>query len=122
MQSINITQKFDLFNEHWTPKIIGECNNQHVKIAKIKDSFIWHSHEQEDELFMCFKGTLYLELRENITITVNAGEMYIVPKGVEHRPYTNGEEVWILMFEPIGTVNTGNAQKSDLKVTNLKKI
>jgi mannose-6-phosphate isomerase-like protein (cupin superfamily) len=122
MESTNITQKFDLFNEHWTPKIIGECNGQHVKIAKVKDSFVWHSHEQEDELFMCYKGTLYIELRENITISVKPGEMYIVPKGVEHRPYTNGEEVWILMFEPIGTVNTGSANDSELRVTDLKKI
>lgn len=122
MKSVNIKQKFELFDEHWTPKIIGECNGQHVKIAKVKDSFVWHAHENEDELFMCYQGVLYLELRNNVTISVKPGEMYIVPKGVEHRPFTNGEEVWILMIEPMSTLNTGNSEKGDLTVADLEKL
>jgi len=122
MNSVKIKEKFELFTEHWTPKIIGECNGQHVKIAKVKDSFVWHAHEHEDELFMCYKGVLYLELRNNITVSVKPGEMYIVPKGVEHRPYTNGEEVWILMFEPMSTLNTGNSEKGDLTISDLEEL
>ena len=122
MKTVNILQKFDLFNAHWTPKIIGECNGQHIKIAKVKDSFVWHAHADEDELFMVYKGTLYIELRNNITVSIAPGEMYIVPKGTEHRPYTDGEEVWILMFEPAGTLNTGNAEAHDRTVAAPERL
>ncbi len=107
MDAINILSKFDLFSENWTPKIIGELNGQYVKLAKLKDEFVWHSHADEDELFMIFKGTLYIEMRDK-TIELNPGEMYVVPKGVEHNPRTkDGEEVWCLLFEPKDTKHTG---------------
>jgi mannose-6-phosphate isomerase-like protein (cupin superfamily) len=107
MKPINIHEKFNLFTETWTPKIIGELNGQYVKLARVKDEFVWHSHEHEDELFMVFKGTLYIDFRDR-TEVIKEGEMIIVPKGVEHNPRTNGEEVWVLLFEPKETAHTGN--------------
>ena len=106
MHTVNILEKFKQFSENWTPKIVGELNGQYVKLAKIKDDFVWHSHEQEDELFMVFKGTLIMDFRDK-TVTASEGEFLIVPKGVEHRPRTNGEEVYILLFEPKDTAHTG---------------
>ena len=110
IKPINIMNKFSLFNEYWTPKIIGELNNQYVKICKLKDDFVWHSHENEDELFMVFKGTLLIDFREGRTVEVKEGEILIVPKGVEHRPHTNGEIVFNLLFEPNTTFHTGDIE------------
>ena len=110
IEPINIMNKFSLFNEQWTPKIIGELNGQHVKISKLKDNFVWHSHENEDELFMVFKGTLLIDFRDGRTIPVKEGEILIIPKGVEHRPHTNGEIVFNLLFEPKTTLHTGDIQ------------
>ena len=90
--------KFSLFNEKWTPKIIAELNDQHIKVCKLKDDFVWHSHENEDELFMVFKGTLFIDFRDGSTVEVNEGEIIIIPKGIEHRPHTNGEIVFNLLF------------------------
>lgn len=109
MKTININQKFNLFSETWTPKIIGELNGQYVKLAKVKDKFVWHSHEHEDELFMIFKGTLYMDFRDRTEI-IKEGEMIVVPKGVEHNPRTNGEEVWVLLLEPKETAHTGKVE------------
>ena len=110
IEPINIMNKFSLFNEEWTPKIIGELNDQYVKLCKLKDDFVWHSHENEDELFMVFKGTLLIDFRDGRTIKVREGEILIVPKGVEHRPYTNGDLVFNLLFEPKTTLHTGNVE------------
>ena len=121
IKSINIMKKFSLFNEHWTPKIIGELNNQYVKICKLKDDFVWHSHENEDELFLVFKGTLVIDFRNQKTIEVKEGEMLIIPKGVEHRPHTKGEIVFNLLFEPKTTLHTGDVE-SDMTVKDLKWI
>ena len=121
IKKINIMDKFSLFDEKWTPKIIAELNDQYVKLCKLKDNFIWHSHENEDELFMVFKGTLYIDFREEKTIEINEGEMLIVPKGVEHRPRTNGELVLNLLFEPKTTKHTGQVD-SDLTVKKLHWI
>ena len=110
IEPINIMNKFSLFNEEWTPKIIGELNNQQVKICKLKDNFVWHSHENEDELFMVFKGTLLIDFRDGRTVEVKEGEILIVPKGVEHRPHTNGEIVFNLLFEPKTTLHTGDVE------------
>jgi len=115
MEKINIIEKFGLFSEHWTPKLIGELNGQYVKLAKVKDTLVWHSHEHEDELFLVFKGTLILEFRDRIE-EVGEGELCIVPKGVEHLPRTNGEEVWLLLFEPKNTLHTGDVEHE--KTTN----
>ena len=121
IKKVNIMDKFSLFDEKWTPKIVGELNDQYVKLCKLKDNFIWHSHENEDELFMVFKGTLFMDFRDNKSIEINEGEMLIVPKGVEHRPRTNGELVLNLLFEPKTTKHTGQVD-SDLTVKKLDWI
>ena len=121
IEPINIMHKFSLFNEKWTPKIIGELNNQYVKLCKLKDDFVWHSHKNEDELFMVFKGTLLMEFRDGRIVKVKKGEILIVPKGVEHRPHTNGDIVFNLLFEPKSTLHTGNVQ-SKLTIKELDWI
>ncbi len=113
---VNISKKFELINEYWTPKIIGELNGQYVKLAKIKDELIWHSHQDEDEMFIVFKGTMIMEFRDKTTHT-KAGEILIVPKGVEHKPRTNGEEVWIMLIEPKETKHTGDIK--DRRTVNI---
>ncbi len=111
MSKVNIEEKFQRFTEHWTPKIIGELNGQHLKLAKVQGEFVWHDHADEDELFLVHKGTLYLDLRDGTTIELNPGEFYVMPRGVEHRPRTKeGEEVWIMLIEPAGIKHTGEVQ------------
>ena len=106
MNKINISQKLAQFNDHWNPRIIGELNKQHVKLAKIKGEFIWHKHDDEDEMFLVLKGTLKIEFRDR-TETIQENEIIIVPKGVEHKPIAE-EEVSIMLFEPVTTINTGD--------------
>lgn len=108
IQPINIMEKFSLFEKLWTPHIIGELNGQYVKLCKLKDDFVWHKHENEDELFMVFKGVLRMDFREGHSVKVKEGEVLIVPKGVEHRPYTDGDIVLNLLFEPKDTAHTGD--------------
>ena len=110
IESINIMKKFSLFEKKWAPQIIGELNDQYVKICKLKGEFVWHSHENEDELFMVFKGTLLIDFRNGRTVEVKEGEILIVPKGVDHRPHTNGEIVFNLLFEPKTTLHTGDVE------------
>ena len=121
IESINLMNKFSLFDEKWTPKIIGELNNQYVKLCKLEGEFVWHSHENEDELFMVFKGKLLMDFRDGRTVEVNEGEILIVPKGVEHKPYTNGDVVFNLLFEPKTTMHTGDVN-STLTVKKLDWI
>ena len=121
IESINLMEKFSLFTKQWTPQVIGELNGQYVKICKLKDDFVWHAHENEDELFMVFKGTLLMDFRDGRTVKVKTGEILIVPKGVEHRPHTNGEVVFNLLFEPKSTKHTGGG-KTPLEVKKLKWI
>jgi len=121
IQPINISEKFSLFDALWTPHIVGELNGQYVKLCKLKDDFVWHSHDNEDELFMVFKGTLLMDFRDGRTVAVKEGEILIVPRGVEHRPHTNGDIVFNLLFEPKETLHTGNTQ-SDMTVKNLNWI
>ena len=121
IEPINIMNKFSLFNEEWTPKIIGELNGQYVKVCKLKGEFVWHSHENEDELFMVFKGTLLIDFRDERTVEVKEGEILIIPKGVEHRPHTNGEMVFNLLFEPKTTLHTG-AIETEMTVKKLDWI
>ena len=102
---LNIQEKFALFDEYWTPKIIAESNGQLVKIAKGKGELVWHTHENEDEMFIVFKGQLTLQLRDK-NIILNEGEMYVVPKGVEHCPIANAE-CHFMMIEPASTAQTG---------------
>ena len=121
IESIKLMNKFSMFDEKWTPKIIGELNNQYVKLCKLEGEFVWHSHENEDELFMVFKGKLLMDFRDGRTVEVNEGEILIVPKGVEHKPYTNGDVVFNLLFEPKTTKHTGDVN-STLTVKKLDWI
>ena len=106
MKKINISQKLAQFKDHWNPRIIGELNQQHVKLAKLKGEFIWHKHDDEDEMFLVLKGTLKIEFRDR-TETIQENEIIIVPKGVEHKPIAE-QEVSIMLFEPATTINTGD--------------
>jgi mannose-6-phosphate isomerase-like protein (cupin superfamily) len=119
MEKINIQEKFTLFNEHWSPKIAGEINDMQVKFAKLKGEFVWHHHEQEDEMFLVIKGTLLLRFRDQ-DVTINEGEFIIVPKGVEHLPVAE-EEVHVLLFEPKSTLNTGT-EINERTVADLQSI
>ena len=107
MEAVDLEKKFAEFDEYWQPKIVGELNGQVVKLAKLKGDFIWHHHENEDELFQVLKGTLLMQFRDRTEI-VKEGEIIVVPKGVEHCPKTNDEEeVHLLLFEKISTAHTG---------------
>ena len=108
MEKVNLAEKFNLFDAYWSPKLIGELNGQHVKIAKVKGEFIWHHHPDADEMFLVIKGRLIIQLRDQ-DVVLEEGEFFIVPRGVEHRPVAV-EEVHMLMFEPAGTLNTGNIE------------
>lgn len=112
---VNLEEKLEKFSEYWTPKIVGVLNGQHVKVVKLKGSFVWHKHEKEDELFLVLNGKLKIHLRDN-TVTLTKGEFIIIPAGTDHLPEAE-DEVHILLFEPASTVNTGEAD-SDLKVEN----
>ena len=108
MTKINVAEKFSLFSSHWTPKIIGEMNGQQMKLAKVQGEFVWHDHQEEDELFLVFKGTLYIDFRNAPTAIIGPGELVVVPKKVEHRPWTkDGEEVHLMLIEPTATKHTG---------------
>jgi len=106
IEKINIKQKFSLFSDYWNPKVIGALNGQEVRIAKIKGEFIWHSHKNEDELFLVIKGRLLMKLRDK-DLWLEEGDIVIIPKGVEHMPVAP-EEVHILMFEPATTRSRGD--------------
>ncbi|MBN1264595.1 MAG: cupin domain-containing protein [Anaerolineales bacterium] len=108
MEKVNLGQKFDLIEEYWDPKIVGELNGQMVKIAKIQGEFIWHLHEDAEEFFYLFQGSMSIRLRDK-DVALGEGEFFIVPRGVEHKPVAE-EEAWIVMFEPAGTLNTGNVE------------
>ena len=119
MNEVNLADKFSLFNSFWEPKIVGELNGQYIKLAKFKGEFVWHHHENEDEFFMVIKGHLTIKLR-NGDIELDEGEFCVIPKGVEHMPVAE-EEVHVMLFEPKGTVNTGNAD-SDKTINDLEKV
>jgi mannose-6-phosphate isomerase-like protein (cupin superfamily) len=113
MDKINLAEKFSLFNDHFSPKVVGELNGQQVKLVKFKGEFVWHHHDHEDELFYVVKGSFDMHMRDKI-VTIREGEFIIMPRGVEHKPVAN-EEVEIMLFEPATTLNTGN-------VTNEKTV
>ncbi len=106
MQKISLAEKFAKFSDHWSPKIIAELNGQHVKLAKFQGPFVWHAHTHEDELFLVVRGAFTMEFRDR-NVVLQAGDMLVVPRGVEHRPVAE-HEVEVLLFEPAATVNTGN--------------
>ena len=113
MQKVTIEEKFNLFSEYWSPKIVGELNGQHIKLAKLKGAFVWHKHDEEDEMFLVIDGVLKMELRDK-TIVINKNEFLIVPKGTEHRPVADSE-VLVMLFEPATTLNTGNTENEMTK-------
>ena len=105
---INLAQKFSQIHEYWKPYIAGELNGQLVKLDKLKGEFVWHHHENEDEMFLVAKGRFRIEFRDK-TVQLEEGEFIVVPRGVEHKPVAD-EECWILLFEPASTLNTGNVE------------
>jgi len=119
MEKVNLAEKFGLFDEYWSPKIVGELNGQHVKLAKLKSEFVWHHHEAEDELFLVIKGQLVIKLEEK-DVVLKEGEFLIVPRGVEHKPVAE-KEAHVLLFEPNSALNTGNV-RNERTVENLKWI
>jgi mannose-6-phosphate isomerase-like protein (cupin superfamily) len=119
MNVVDLKEKFSLFNEYWKPKIAGELNGQYVKLAKLKGEFIWHQHENEDELFMVVKGKLRIKLKDE-NIDLNEGQFYIIPHGVDHLPVAE-EECHVLLFEPKSVLNTGK-EKNERTVEELEKI
>jgi mannose-6-phosphate isomerase-like protein (cupin superfamily) len=120
MDKVNLEQKFAAFTDYFNPRIAGELNGQHVKLVKAKGDFVWHHHVEEDELFLVVKGRFRMEFRDR-DVWVEEGEFLIVPRGVEHRPVAE-EEVHILLFEPASTLNTGNAEDSELTRRQLERI
>ena len=105
---VSLAEKFAQFSEHWSPKIVGELNGQLVKLAKFKGAFVWHRHDQEDELFLVHRGRFRMEFRDRV-VELRAGDFLIVPRGVDHRPVAD-EEVEVVLFEPATTLNTGNVR------------
>lgn len=120
MQQINLAEKLASFSTHWDPKIIAELNGQHVKLVKFQGEFVWHHHEHEDELFLVVQGSFDMHYRDRI-VTLHAGEMIVVPRGVEHRPVAQAE-VSVLLFEPVSTLNTGSAPNSEKTVARPERI
>lgn len=106
-QAINLARKFGLFDEQWQPKVIAEMNDYQFKIVKLRGDFVWHDHKDTDETFMVIDGVLRIDFRDG-AVTLSAGEMFVVPKGVEHKPYAE-QEVRLLLIEPRGVLNTGDA-------------
>ena len=124
MQKVNLAEKLALFAEHWSPKIAGELNGQHVKLVKFQGEFVWHHHDAEDELFLVVQGGFRMEYRDPdgrvSAIELREGEFLIVPRGVEHRPVAE-QEVHVLLFEPAGTLNTGNV-RGELTAEALEQV
>jgi mannose-6-phosphate isomerase-like protein (cupin superfamily) len=113
MQKICLAEKLANFNEQWSPKIVGELNGQHVKLVKFQGEFVWHHHDQEDELFLVVRGSFRMDYRDEAggerSLEIAEGEFVIVPRGTEHRPYA-AEEAHVMLFEPTATLNTGNVR------------
>jgi mannose-6-phosphate isomerase-like protein (cupin superfamily) len=107
MDKVSLARKLSLFSDHWSPRIVAEVNDFHVKLVKLQGEFVWHSHEREDELFLVLKGSLRMKLRDRV-IDVDPGEFIVIPRGTEHCPAAD-EEVHLLLLEPKSTVNTGTA-------------
>jgi mannose-6-phosphate isomerase-like protein (cupin superfamily) len=119
MDKINIREKLSQFSDHWSPKLVGELNGQHVKLVKLLGEFVWHHHDDEDELFLVVKGRFRMDYRDH-AVWVEEGEFLIVPRGVEHRPVAD-TEAHVLLFEPASTLNTGNTQ-SERTVREVPRI
>ena len=120
MDKVNLNEKLALVRDYWNPRIVGELNDSFVKIVKLKGEFLWHHHENEDELFLIVKGTLRMRLRDR-DMLLKEGEFLIVPKGVEHMPVAETDEVHIVLLEPKTTLNTGNV-RNERTVAALERI
>ena len=118
---VDIAEKFSLFSEPWQPKIVGEVNGMHVKLARLQGEFVWHSHEKEDEMFLVVSGVLIMTFRDR-TERIEQGQFIIVPAGVEHLPSSEGEECQIMLFEPASTLNTGEALANERTVAEPERI
>lgn len=110
-QAINLEQKLSLFNEQWSPKIIAEMNDYQFKVVKLEGDFVWHGHPDTDETFMVIEGEIRIDFRDG-AVTLGKGDLYVVPKGVEHKPFA-AQEAQVLLIEPTGVVNTGDAQTNE---------
>lgn len=119
IEKVNLKQAFERFDECWKPRIAGQVNDVHVKLAKLDGPFVWHHHEHEDELFLVVRGRLLMKFRDG-DVSVDEGEFIIVPRGVEHLPVAK-KETWVLLVEPASTVNTGNVT-NERTVTHLERI
>jgi mannose-6-phosphate isomerase-like protein (cupin superfamily) len=119
MEKVNLEEKFALFNDHWSPKIVGEINDAFVKLAKLKGEFVWHQHENEDEMFLVVRGNLTIRFRDR-EVQLRPGEFVIVPRGVEHLPIAD-DEVQVVLLEPKTTLNTGNI-RNERTVSDLRRI
>lgn len=119
MEKVNLAEKLSRFHEHWSPKVVGELNGQEVKVVKVEGEFVWHHHEQEDELFLVLHGELDIHFEDRV-VTLRPGEFLIVPRGVEHKPVAR-EEAHLLLLEPASTLNTGNV-RSERTVPNPERI
>ena len=115
MIPIDLASKFDLFEDHWHPRVVASLNGQDVKIAKILGKFVWHAHKEEDELFFVFKGEMTMHFRDRAQV-VREGSMILVPRGIEHRPVAE-EEAWIVLFEPQSTDHTGGVDSPHRRTT-----
>lgn len=116
---VNLAEKFSRVPEPWKPHIVGELNGQHVKIVKLQGEFVWHHHEDEDEMFLTVKGRFRMEFRDR-SVWIEEGEFIVVPRAVEHKPIAE-EEAWIMLFEPATTLNTGNVQ-NERTVRELQRV
>ena len=119
LKKVNIAEKLGRFDDHWSPKIVGDVGDCQVKLVKFQGPFVWHHHDHEDELFLVVKGRFRMEFRDR-HVWLEEGEFLIVPRGVEHRPVAD-EEAHVLLFEPASTLNTGNVQ-NERTVANLERI
>ena len=120
IDKINIQEKLDSFNDYWNPRIAGRLNGQLIKLVKFKGEFVWHKHDNEDEMFLVLHGSFNMELRDK-TLTILTGDFIIIPKGTEHRPVAESE-VHVMLFEPDTTLNTGDAIDSGLTKHELQEI
>ena len=119
MEKVNLDQKFAQFSDYWSPKVVGELNGQHIRLVKLQGEFVWHHHENEDELFLVLKGQLTMQFRDR-EVMINPGEFIIVPKGVEHKPIA-AEEVHVMLLEPASTLNTGDVM-NERTVATLQQL
>jgi mannose-6-phosphate isomerase-like protein (cupin superfamily) len=124
IRKVNLAEAFGSFDERWSPRIAGQVNDTHLKLAKLDGEFIWHKHEREDEAFIVVRGSLTMHLRDDLgerTIELREGEMLIMPRGIEHKPEARDGECWVLLVEPATTLNTGNVE-NERTVKALKSI